>query len=54
MEIEGDSQEGAKELHSLSTYASTRAGRLGSRKCCERTVTTRTLLPEKMGLQIFG
>lgn len=53
MEIEGDRQEGAKQLHSLSTYASTNAGRQASRKCCERTVTTCTLLPEEIGQEIF-
>ena len=54
MEIEGDGQEGAKELHSLSMYAPTSAGRPASRKRCERTVTTRTLMPEETGLEVFG
>lgn len=35
METEGDRQDGAKQLHSLSTYASNNAGRQASRKCCE-------------------
>lgn len=54
MEIEGDGQEGAKQLHSLSTYASTDAGRQASTKCCERTVTACTLLPEEIGLEIVS
>lgn len=52
MEIEGDGQGGLKRfIHYPRMHPG--AGRQASRKCCERTVTTCTLLPEEMGLEIF-